>query len=410
MRPAPYVLAALFAIAAASCSSTPAAPEPVAAEDCTCGISDSELDSCVCEFCIQDHANPSNPYCICGGLATVTLIAGAEGQTGADGVQLASTPDGRKPILQALLLANGRSVEGWVTEDDGKAIDVRIRGGGSTRLEYDQLDTRTIYRLKLARLDDQDPAAQLALADYAASHELFSSALRHYHHALELDATQEDLVDQRLASLRLAASSTQLAQAQEEREAGHLTQAERILTDVVRDFPQEPAAAEAGQMLTEMAAEAQAARIPEQSPDLDKLDPAHDQLARGIAEVQKGQIEGHSPSKALRFYDGAITMFNSAAKKAESVHDRAGDDVSLAMAATELQGTAQRELIASHLAQARLYNARTSYSQAVKACEAAMKIDPENAEAKALRVRIEQDMRDGWWRWGRAGGWGRRRR
>ena len=177
------LLAGLVAVGLSSCKTDPDTTTPavsaqqLAEVPCTCGEEDAELLGCMCESCLSGVGNRDNPYCTCTGLRVVALSEGFDPKDPSGDAEMIFTAGGsRLKGKQAIRTANGRTIYGWITSDDGAEINVRLDPAGSTRLKYSQLDPHTVYRLKLGRMDMEDAEGHLELGQYALEHQLFDSA------------------------------------------------------------------------------------------------------------------------------------------------------------------------------------------------------------------------------------------
>ena len=366
--------------------------------ECICGTAESELYGCHNVACLEDVGNPDNPLCACGPLYTegvrLTLVSAAGGKVHAGLGQ-----------MQYLFLKSGGQVRGILIADDGASIELRTQSKGTRTYTYDQLDPRSVYRLVKAKTPKDDGPGRLELANYARDHGFYAHARRHYKEAQKADSSLAPRIEEDLARLRRNASQDLLAEGREKLDRGDVSGAEKDLTALINEFPLEPAAEQAAALLTEVDARQQEeyarSGVKGRSEKITKtLGPAHKDYEQMVERNRDGLLSSRSQSRAIKHFEAALKEGKRAMRKIEGVRTKNGGDPQYAAACDELQNLVVDQIVHTSINLASVYLTRESYQTALGAVNTAIAYDPDNAEARALRARVETAASDDGWGWG----------
>ena len=367
--------------------------------ECVCGSTYADIHGCYYSMCLLGERNPDNPLCTCGalydsqdGMLQVSYGAGEGPSTGAI-----------VPREEHLYLDNGRSFTAEVFADDGLSIRVRRSNAEEQTIPYSDLAPRTVYRLKKARIGDSDAQGELELATFASDSGLYAHARRHYHKALELDPSLRPEVDAGLASLRQAASAKELEEARAAISDGKRAQARKHLTSILKEFPDEPAAATAATLLAELDDQAKNARTQSTQAEDEAvqktLRPARASYEKAVGHNRTGLLAGSSQSKALRSYDRALSEGERSQRQIDKARKRNSQNEALIAAATSLETLVLDVILQANMNSASIYLTRRAFQNALGSANSALALDPKNEEVLALRARIEIAAAQSGWFW-----------
>ena len=277
-----------------------------AAEDvpCRCGEAEADLLGCACQACSSGAGNPDNELCTCGAIAIVPTDGDGQTQTvslSEDGKLQAGTK-GAPPVI---LLRDGRKLRGHVVKELDDGIQVQIVTAGTiavTKVLYSNLHPRTLYRLKLGKLQKDDAAGHLDVADFAADHEMWDAARLHYLEAAELDERLASDIDAKLLALLERAADNELARGTQAMNDGSNAAAKRHFHRVLRDFPESNAAEDARGNLAAIA-EQESGIAPGGFDGLDakqteQLQKAHEQLGGSARASRTASARRAVPSRS----------------------------------------------------------------------------------------------------------------
>ena len=354
-------------------------------EDCICGSAEGDFLGCHCEDCLVNGGNPFNPECTCLPLRPASELALTY-------ASFASTNGGRPRVGGSLvgmdqikLVGKSGKLRGEVISDDGGQIEFRAEDGRVATYTYEQLDQRVVYLLLKGRTNKDDGPAELRLANFAAEIGLYAHARRHYGYAAAADPSLEAEVEAGLERLRMRAAMSQLDQAAAARDAGDEHAAREHLLNVVREFPDEAAAAEARARLNAMNVEAlgpdKAALLEQAGPEAwAELEPAARLYGAAAEKNQKALSSGNR------------STFRAALSDCQRAR-RELDEARRAVSAPELFRTLASQLTALeveiHMNVASLELGAGKHAKALESVNAALALDPENEQAQQQRARIE---------------------
>ena len=374
------------------------------APDCTCGSDDARLLGCEFEACLSGAGNAENPECFCysplsaGGFAS----GGVRASRGAGATQVGATAAQRERYLY---LRTGKSYKGVVQSDDGERIVLLTVGGNELTLGYDELAPRTVYSLRQAKIAPGDFEGQLEIANYARDNELYGYARRHYERALRADRSREAEVEREVALLRRYASEAELTKAREALAAHDARTARRHLSRLMEEFPGEPAADAAAALFEEEFAverEEQQNRRASRSDEVTRaLEPAQRHLDRATEHVRSGLKNARKQTQAIRSFQSAVTSARRSYDLLDRLAKRSSSGPELRAAVAGMVTEVKEVAVAAYVHAASAYLVRGSHYNAIESANAALAIDPNNAEARSIRRRAEEDLSDpGWgWRW-----------
>jgi tetratricopeptide (TPR) repeat protein len=370
--------------------------------DCVCGDT-GNLTGCFHEKCIEGENNPDNEHCVCGGLS-VTHTGLTQTSTGA---QAPSKLLGKSQILY---LARGNTVRGVLVADNGLTIELKSADGSTRTFSYEELDPRSIYRLKKGQAPEGNAEAQIEVGNYARDVGYYAHARRHYQQAVKDDAAVEGQVDEELAKLRQLASQGELTAASDALGKGDMKMAETHITTILKEFPDETAATSAAAMLNDI--QAKEASVTRSVPDMSAEVAADFAKAlktqdKSVEENRKGLMNSSKHSTSLRHFDNSLKESNRVHREIDAVMKRNRDSAAHQKFAQQLNGEANSQIIATDLNMVSVYMTRSDYQKALERVNHALAIDPSNAEAKQARSRIEMASSNDGWGWGYGGRGGR---
>ena len=200
-----------------------------------------------------------------------------------------------------LKLTNGTTLVGKAVSYDASAKIVTFvtEAGATEKVPADQLDRLSAYKIAKARLAKGTPADEIKLAKFARDVNLYAYSAKHYASALKRDPGLQQTVDEERVGLRHEAAQYCLSQAKEEQQKGDKNQAEWWLTKLLEKLPNEPEAAEAQKMLSEL--------YPENHAKLDEdLEKGNEDLLTG--DLAKGKKYYYSMLAGIQ--DGRYVVRN----------------------------------------------------------------------------------------------------
>lgn len=306
-----------------------------------------------------------------------------------------------------LKLQDGATLVGRATAyDDASEVVTFVTDDGRTlRIAAGDLDPISAYKLAKARTPRNDAAAELRLGGIARAVGLYAHAGRHLGNALKLDPGLAAEVEQERAVLRRAAAEYCMRMAREALQDDDTKTAEEWLTKLVEKLPNEPEAAQAETMLTEL--------YPKNHEPLDDVledrlgGLLENELKTGkkhydemLAGIQKGLTNTRSERAAKTAFEGAWSSGERALQELEKVKRGTSEtEASVREQLVKYRMLTVEHMVAAQLHLASLYTVQTDYKNAQKAVGLALSVDPKNRDALAARARIEEAANRGWgWR------------
>ncbi len=387
--------ASLFAllVALAACSSAPPGSVSVGSPDCICGEAEAAITGCYHRRCITGLGNPDNAACVCGGLEA----GEGERQMVSDGGGSSSRLIGQP---QTLHLKSGKSVKGMLLADNGALLSLRT-SSGDRQLNYEQLAPRSVYRLEKGRTPKNDGLGLAKLGDLARKAGYWAHAKRHYHDALKADFTLQARLETSMAELREEASQDVLAQAHVDMKRHKVKDAEKHLTTILNEFPQETAAVEAAAMLGRIHETSQRTRsAPSSDERLAKLFATPRKNLETAAKNNHSGLTNKNQSRSLNSYRNALKNLDKARKHVHKIADKNAEDRQAVAMAKDLDGQIVDLYVSTTLNLVSTYMVQTSYNNALKAVNEAIAIAPNDQRLLSARARIENATADSDWGFG----------
>jgi tetratricopeptide (TPR) repeat protein len=303
-----------------------------------------------------------------------------------------------------ITLADGTKVTGHATAYDGetRTLHFTTTEGEPRRFGLEQLDARSVYLVHRSIVPTDDGEAQLQLANLARDAGLYAHSARHYRNARRAAPELAADVDREEATMRRMAAEFCILRAEEALAAGNRREAERWLTRLLDRMPDEPLAERAAEMLEGLhgpVARENYTQTEKEAPDLLKTD-----LARGkrhfdaMVDHTKRGLQARGGSSARRDFERAISEGERALREVDRVAaDR--EDAASQRALKGYREAVVEQLVQAHLHLGSLLMTRSSLNNAMAQVNTALALDPGNAEALAMRSRIEvaSNRGIGWW-------------
>lgn len=404
-----FVLVVTLALGAWSCKSgdTSATRDSALVDAsslaCICGEPAADLYGCHFAACADGVGNPENDLCACGALYASGVNTTSVGYGGA----AVSRELGRR---QSLSLQDGSIARGILRADDGLTVTLELSNGADRTIPYDELAPRSIYRLMKARVSGDDGPGLIELGNYTRDNGLYAYSKRHYQEALAADPGLRPQLEGEVEKLREIAGADLLARAQEALQRGDEEEAEKQLSRIISELPNEPAAETARTIMGDLAAQAEARRIAgeERAQQADanevekELGPARRRYERAVEENRKGMLASAGSSKATKHYEQAVSEGERGRSHVEKTTKRNPKLTGLEAAAQSLDGQLIDVMVAANLNLAGLSMVKSSFNKALNQVNQALLLDPSSAEARSMKSRIESAAADSGW----GDGWG----
>jgi len=314
---------------------------------------------------------------------------------------------------QEVLLKDGGFVKGRVSEDDGKKIVVQLQveggGSGTATYNYDQLAPQTIYRLRLARTPRTDAKEQLALATYAFDNGQWDDARLSFFLADAADKKEGGTIRKDLDALIERAAPVAMQMAEKDVEAGRIPAAERRLARILEHIPESPQADKARTMLEAIKQKAmderekrRLAEVAEEKREKAQeiMGPIKRRYEAAQALVREGLNNTRRQTQAIQTFRDAIANFEGVRKDLARTLENQGPKSDFAAHFPSWDKMVKNDIIETRLNLASIYFVRSSFQDAGGEVNAALALDSENADALAMRGRLEVAGSDsGRWKW-----------
>lgn len=314
-----------------------------------------------------------------------------------------------------IFLTGGRVYHGTVLESTWDWVKVRAKVDGEENdytVPADEFDPHFFYNVRDKALGD-DAAERIKLAKYAVEYEMYSRAKVQMDKARAADPkVVEEFMENEFPKMRDGLAQKLLEAGQRALRRGSTKNAKKYASWILTKFEGTPAEAGAEKLLEDvqkrideeeakkrkqrrhMAAEdaERANREVEQKRDavLGPIEKNMDMAARsnqeGLRAKNMSDTRNHFESAASR-YEAVVTH----AKKAMA----SAPDEETKKALTEMEAQARDGAVQAYLNLANALSSRGSYTEAVKFCNKALAVDPDNAEAKHARLTISTTT-SGW--------------
>ncbi len=320
-------------------------------------------------------------------------------------VCLPSASAQEKEVLETL---SGAKYAGKILSDDGKSVEIETAAGATMKLNYEVLTPKSIYRLQVLRTG---PTAQdqLALAEWCVPMKLYEEARAHYRKAIALDPDMklDEAVAASVAKARTTAANELLERGKGLQASNQQQEARRVLSLLVQELPEEPAAKEAATLLAsetaqrkQTALDRKLAKLPEPGPDAPRradgepfsdttrllfqpviesyhkmLDATHDGLVKGgtggIKELEKALKEGEK----IR-------------KEADKIKEKEANDAEVAEALALVDEKLEEAVVDARINIVDNYLLRNSYNQAGDVVREGMATYPQNPRLRQAMDRV----------------------
>jgi len=335
------------------------------------------------------------------------------------------------PLAQAdsITLKDGTTLRGVVLETGEDSIKLQIpRGSGlkvTRNYHVGDLDPVTFCKIRSEDLGN-DPDAYLKLIRFCIDHAIYTRGYFLYERLkainpayveqfekVELPDLREKIGEELLASGTTALENGQLDKARSDLafvitrfEGTQNAQKARLLIEKLAQQRMQQEADKSTAKLTEMKEAGKEAELKAHEAAMKILEPSKKLIERG-REKNRAALSKDRGKAAIDRYESAAADFVSAEKKLDTLMKKhKGDDQTLAMIA-DLQQTAVNEAVEAYINAGRVYMNRTSFPQAAKSADKALKMDPDSSRAAAFRAEVQaaELAHSGDWnkRWGARG-------
>lgn len=296
--------------------------------------------------------------------------------------------------MDKVLLKDGTLVQGKIRKDTGEAIVVADAWGKETTVPYGDIDPRTLFRLKMGRVKRSDGRGQLELAQFACDLGLWAQSRKHYRWAETADSKLHAEIDAGLEKLRDKAGASLLMQARQAAAAGNVDKAQRLLTTIIRELPDESVARLATQELAKIQPSARKQDVEAYrrkiSPRLKAvLAPARQHYERMLDQRHKGQSSIIYGDKAIPHFQNAVQSGNMARRMWRQIKNQHRNDAELNEIVAFVDQTLNQNLVELHLHLAKIYSDKRQYGAAQKEVDKAIRISPSDGKANSLRMQIQ---------------------
>lgn len=309
---------------------------------------------------------------------------------------------------EVLETQSGAKYAGKILSDDGASVEIETAAGATMKLSYSVLTPKSIYRLQVLRTG---PTArdQLALAEWCVPMKLYEEARVHYRKAIELDPEMklDEAVQASVAKARTTAANELLERGKGLQASNQKQEARRVLSLLVQELPEEPAAKEAAQLLASETAQRKQdalsrklAKLPEPGPDAPKradgqpfgdetrllflpviesyhkmLDATHDGLVKGgtggIKELEQALREG-----------------DKIRKEADKIRQKDANSPEVAEALALVDEKLEEAVVDARINIVDNYLLRNSYNQAGDVVREGLATYPKNARLRQAMDRV----------------------
>lgn len=305
--------------------------------------------------------------------------------------------------IETLVLKNGDHMRAEVLRLDNERAVLRVHfEGGSMQVtrRLDEFEPQSVYRMLRTSADPQKTADLLRLAEFAADNGLIWVAQRDLEAARRL-AGQDSLAPELAQKVEDKGGSILEALFQRELDGNHdMQKARRLLSDLLIRFPGSQAAQRRDDLLARLReaelradADKRAAAAALASAKADEarrktLQAISEHIEDGAAENQRGLTSSKQFAVAHGHFQTAVQHFDKALRAA-AVAAKGSEDSQLAGQLQDLRQQASRLQTDALLNAGSVCLVRGQYNAALGHVNSVLAIDPTNADARAMRARIE---------------------
>jgi hypothetical protein len=315
----------------------------------------------------------------------------------------------QSPRYTHLKLRTGTSLRAHVLEVDGARyrLQVSVQGGTSSGwYEFDSFEDESQVRLLESQVAEDDPAAQLAVAEFAVDKGLTEIARRELrkcsHIAMSASAdVREDIAPRAVAlTVRLIEAYAEMGKLSEARHGVDriLVRKASVLTQEQKDSLVEAVEAAARRQEEERASQREEEAVERADRDRAKrLEPILKELEKAQDLRREGLMSSSSYSKASRLLERSVKEFESVLNRSQKLRARSEQDPTTLKEIDRIEERASSQLQDTLLANASLDLARGKFSSAMGAVNRILADEPDHQRALAMRARIETAEND--WGW-----------
>jgi tetratricopeptide (TPR) repeat protein len=284
-----------------------------------------------------------------------------------------------------------------------KTLKVKLEDGRDAQYTMDQLQARTVYQINASIIPKDDAKAQLMVGNFARDAGLYFEATRRYADAAKLDPKLKPTIDAEMNTLRRSAATMCAEKVRAAAEKKDFKEAEKWAKVLIEKLPDEPEAIQAAAALEAYYEQTRATKLA--ATEAKASEALKKDVAAGKARYEK-MVEKTKQGLQARGSSQAKNLFNSAISDGEYVLkeiDRVAkkyDDSATQERAQEYRALVTQQIVEVHLHLASMLATQSDYQGGQREVSQALALDPKNAEALAMRARLEDYSSRGiGWRW-----------
>ena len=299
-----------------------------------------------------------------------------------------------------ITMKSGDIYQGSVVSDDGKQVVFRTMDGMELGLPFADMSAGSVYQISAGRVALTNGPGQMKLGDEAAAAGLWANARRHYHQAVEDDASLESQFNTKMEALRNDTGNALLAEAKECLKRGDQAGAATHLSLLLTQVPQCSAAKEASQMLdqlhAQMGAERQTQQKSQQSAEIQQaLQPIESAYQTSMSLVKQGLQAGSDQGQAINLFNQAVQTATDARAQLQTLTASGDPTPGLPQAAKQLDSELVAQIVNADIQLASVYNQRGSYNDANGVVNTGLALEPTNEQLLQLRAEIASNSASG---------------
>lgn len=306
-----------------------------------------------------------------------------------------------------LVYRNGDVAEGKIVKVEADGVDFKFDKGGRGFVAFADLDAYTAYQIKSKASDLKSGAARVALGDFCRANKLYAQAIKEYEAAKGLDASLAADVAAKIEAAQAQDAQSKLAEATDLMAKGEVDKAGKPLQYVIANYSETAWAKQAEELLTQLAGLLEK-KNKEKAEAIAKAKEALEARSEKLREA----LERASLAAALQHVgDGKKFWGDGLDFEGTGQHARAQQAWAAAQDRLLLAGTELQELVKSndielikqvktvlpevsqwlvrvYLALGQMHATNGAHAEAVRWVNQAIKIDPDNEKANALKLEI----------------------
>lgn len=306
-----------------------------------------------------------------------------------------------------LVYKNGDVMAGKILKVDADGVEFKFEKGGSGIVPFEDLEPNAAFAIKLKALDPKSAAARTALAEFARAHKLFSQAIEQFEAAKALEPASGADLDSKIESVKAQDAQSKLADATALMAKGELEKAGKPLKYVIEHYAQTAFGKQAEELLTQLASmiEAKNQKKAEQlAKAKEALEAKNEKLrealekaamATALAHIEDGkkfwgdgldQEGAGAYAKAQQAWLSSVDRFMLAAGEIADLVK--SNDIEMIKQAKALGPEISQWLVRAYVALGQMHATSGTYPEAIKWLNQAIKIDPDHAQANALKLEV----------------------